>query len=358
MNTRRSLFYSFAVAVFGQFALAAILALVPPFGATAAAAPQIFSYGHFTDRYPVNSIPGFPVGDKVQVNTIFDSTDPVASPTITVNATQDDATLALDFSTSTVQLYPGWHVYTKIFDFDPDLLGPWEISPTDSTGTGPSVFTNSIVEPEFLPWVENVAVRGTASRATVSWSLPSLNGYDPDFIFVRVVEAATGLQVDQSAGLSLQTSSYTSSAGILKNGVAYAFRIMLTDAEGDFNENRSNTFSVPFRLTISGDYNQNGTVDTADYTVWRDNLGGGALLNRGVGVTGPVGAADYEIWRSNFGQSLGAASRTAPAVPEPATIVILLLAAGMPARRHRTREFVPEHLSAPANFGTREERLR
>lgn len=57
----------------------------------------------------------------------------------------------------------------------------------------------------------------------------------------------------------------------------------------------------------AGDYNQNGTVDAADYTVWRDSLGT-------TGVTpysgadgdgnGSIEQADYAVWRSNFGRTL------------------------------------------------------
>jgi probable HAF family extracellular repeat protein len=92
---------------------------------------------------------------------------------------------------------------------------------------------------------------------------------------------------------------------------------------------------------VAGDYNQNGTVDAADYTVWRDNLGGGTLINRGVGITGPVGAADYNIWKANFGQSLGGGSGSAllsaaslsSAVPEPVAVLLAIAAFGLcPAR--------------------------
>lgn len=51
-----------------------------------------------------------------------------------------------------------------------------------------------------------------------------------------------------------------------------------------------------------GDYNRDGTVDAADYTVWKDNYGGS-----GSGVDGDgnydetVDAADYTIWKDSFG---------------------------------------------------------
>jgi hypothetical protein len=69
---------------------------------------------------------------------------------------------------------------------------------------------------------------------------------------------------------------------------------------------------------LAGDYNENGTVDAADYVAWRDNPGafGGD----------PAG---YNTWRTNFGSTSAAGSLlsggAAAATPEPATLVLLLL---------------------------------
>jgi len=52
-----------------------------------------------------------------------------------------------------------------------------------------------------------------------------------------------------------------------------------------------------------GDYNRNGIVDAADYTVWRNNLGmTPATFADGDGSgNGVVDGADYTIWKQNFG---------------------------------------------------------
>lgn len=52
----------------------------------------------------------------------------------------------------------------------------------------------------------------------------------------------------------------------------------------------------------TGDYNANGTVDAADYTLWRDNEGAaaGTLPNDAVG-TDPIGADQYDQWEAAFG---------------------------------------------------------
>jgi hypothetical protein len=70
---------------------------------------------------------------------------------------------------------------------------------------------------------------------------------------------------------------------------------------------------------LDGDYNSNGTVDAADYVLWRN---GGPLQNE-VDTPGTVNAADYTEWRARFGNSLGPGF--AAGVPEPASWVMLLL---------------------------------
>ncbi len=58
---------------------------------------------------------------------------------------------------------------------------------------------------------------------------------------------------------------------------------------------------------LFGDYNHNGVVDAADYTIWRDMLGQSGLAPYsgadGSG-DGTIGPEDYEAWRSHFGQTL------------------------------------------------------
>ena len=78
---------------------------------------------------------------------------------------------------------------------------------------------------------------------------------------------------------------------------------------------------------LPGDYNNSGTVDAADYTLWRDNLGGvaGTLLNDVDG--GAIGQPQYDTWKNNFGRMAGpdSGSLSITAVPEPATAMMLIL---------------------------------
>jgi autotransporter-associated beta strand protein len=78
---------------------------------------------------------------------------------------------------------------------------------------------------------------------------------------------------------------------------------------------------------VTGDYNNDGRVDAADYTVWRDNLGGPAtaLQHRDPLNSGNVSPADYASWKNNFGATSPGAGAFAEqqAVPEPSSLVLL-----------------------------------
>jgi hypothetical protein len=92
---------------------------------------------------------------------------------------------------------------------------------------------------------------------------------------------------------------------------------------------------------IPGDYSGDGNFDAADYVVWRNGLGSTHTLEH------------YNIWRANFGRTAGSGSSGASgphsgfavanlpnsgdaAVPEPATLVLLIVAAaGVSTRRRK-----------------------
>jgi len=66
---------------------------------------------------------------------------------------------------------------------------------------------------------------------------------------------------------------------------------------------------------LPGDFNDDGIVDAADYSVWRDGLG--TLYTQD----------DYDEWKANFGQQRivgsGALGGSSSATPEPSTAVLL-----------------------------------
>lgn len=77
------------------------------------------------------------------------------------------------------------------------------------------------------------------------------------------------------------------------------------------------------RQIAPGDYNFDGTVNAADYVIWRHNAGASqpSLAADGDG-NGVINQADFAVWRSNFGTAAPASSATISAVPEPTGIAL------------------------------------
>jgi len=82
-----------------------------------------------------------------------------------------------------------------------------------------------------------------------------------------------------------------------------------------------------------GDFNGDGTVDTADYTVWRDNLGASvdAFTSGDANGDTVVDAADWQIWQQNFGLTANMVAATL--VPEPSTVLMFGLAIAAVGRK-------------------------
>jgi hypothetical protein len=121
----------------------------------------------------------------------------------------------------------------------------------------------------------------------------------------------------------------------------------LVDVSGD--PIRADEFTFEFSLVgggTAGDYNENGTVDAADFVVWRNSTGSATSLPND--DTPGVGPDDYERWRRNFGNTggsgtgetlqgivvigtlpMGVGSGIVVSVPEPATMALAVAALGI-----------------------------
>lgn len=88
-------------------------------------------------------------------------------------------------------------------------------------------------------------------------------------------------------------------------------------ADSPFNPNHV-VLSAFEPAELPSDFNFDGTIDAADYVTWR----------KGLGTTHTEGG--FNVWRTHFAETggLGAAeSSNMPAVPEPAPLALVMLAA-------------------------------
>jgi endoglucanase len=80
-----------------------------------------------------------------------------------------------------------------------------------------------------------------------------------------------------------------------------------------------------------GDFNRDGTVDAADYVVWRHTLGQYVPLGSGADGDrdGLIDDDDYSFWTTNFGATFGSGARaqSATTVPEPSAASMMSFAA-------------------------------
>lgn len=167
--------------------------------------------------------------------------------------------------------------------------------------------------------------------------------------FVQMTSATSGNTVD--IGTFTLTNTYVNRATIDTK--------LITNFEG----NISLTYNDPFTSVVQvpelsfglydnvmvtrlssgnpiGDYNDDGIVNAADYTVWRDRMGQEFTLpNEDPSATpGMVTSHDYDVWKSAFGNSgSGSGAIVRGAVPEPASFLLLMFAASGVAIARRFR---------------------
>ena len=109
--------------------------------------------------------------------------------------------------------------------------------------------------------------------------------------------------------------------GTLSGGVA---NLQLASVPSNFAYSLLDTgTAINLRVSLLGDFNFDGAVDTADYAVWRAGLG--TVYTQ----------ADYDQWRAHFGETAvtAAAANAGAAVPEPALSSLIAGAIFIPLMR-------------------------
>ncbi|TWT40061.1 dockerin type I domain-containing protein [Botrimarina hoheduenensis] len=203
-----------------------------------------------------------------------------------------------------------------------------------------------------------VEVGNIASGRALSgedFDLSGFPGYRIDLLAGGVPLASDNSQLAGSLGegeFATSLVTFATNASDLRLGLDLGVRLVnlnqidplapTADLEVDFDNVRIDV--VPTQV---GDFNFDGTVDAADYTVWRDSLGSQQDLSADGNQDGVINEADYDLWGAHYGATLGGlASALSPAghahhaglaVPEPAADGLMLgavvLAHGVRPRR-------------------------
>ncbi len=98
------------------------------------------------------------------------------------------------------------------------------------------------------------------------------------------------------------------------------------NVDGVVDAEDAETFVRQLVRSVPGDFNVDGAVNAADYTLWRDRVGhtGAGLIADG-NFDGDVDNDDYLVWKAAFGFERGpltAGAAAVSAVPEPGALVL------------------------------------
>ncbi len=144
------------------------------------------------------------------------------------------------------------------------------------------------------------------NRTEIEWTNDGGSTWNPLDVAFEHSGAASQSGYDPASGRSSWSDEYTWDAAGLTAGT---YRLRLTPVDGRGNVGASLetlAFVVVPGPALPGDYNTDGVVDAADYTVWRDNLGTAVApyASADGSGNGEVGPEDYGVWRSNYGRTL------------------------------------------------------
>jgi len=161
----------------------------------------------------------------------------------------------------------------------------------------------------------DTAMRNVAENSTAVTTVTATDA-DPGTTFTYSITDGADqdkFTIDSSSGVLAFVSppNYETPTDVGTNNV-YDVTVQVSD--GELTDTQ--TIAVTVTDINDGDYNLNGTVDAADYVMWRKAEGSMVTPFSGADGSGngAVDEADYDIWRANFGNSLPppASGSTAP----------------------------------------------
>ncbi|QDT68756.1 hypothetical protein MalM25_16810 [Planctomycetes bacterium MalM25] len=135
---------------------------------------------------------------------------------------------------------------------------------------------------------------------------------------------------DNSAHDDISHSLLGLADNTLEAGGTVDFLLAFSGGEGDGSGGHDlwvdNVGVTGLFLAVGGDFNGDGIVNAADYTVWRDHLGADeSSLAPGTGDgSGTVDQGDYALWHAGFGNFGSVSSTTVPEVSSLGQLLLIL----------------------------------
>ncbi|WP_425399991.1 hypothetical protein [Aeoliella sp.] len=192
----------------------------------------------------------------------------------------------------------------------------------DPTGAGDAYLRNTSNTTVQIDSYEVLSDSG--SLTTAGWDSLAEQGVTSNIWLEADTNSATQLAEFDSQGFLTLAPGAKYNLGPLFTGgdedLEFNFLLM-----GDSTATTGAVIYSTFVPGVSGDFNEDGVVNLADYTVWRNNLGGPSLPNDdGLGT---VGSAHYELWKTHFGEvESGSLAAVNTRVPEPTALGLVLVA--------------------------------
>jgi hypothetical protein len=199
-----------------------------------------------------------------------------------------------------------------------------------NAATGFNVFSLGLIGSELgyqtdFPFGQATGVFNTGATITGG---PIGNGGALIYPFWNEMGAPQGTEMEWAVPRDVQINGSPAFAANSFDVLIYA-----TNGLGDVTQRISYTFAAP-PADLPGDYNDDDTVDAADYVVWRKNETANNPLSNDNELT--TQAERFDLWRENFGESIGGSGASGTAVPEPAAACLLVLAVyALGSTRHR-----------------------
>ena len=183
--------------------------------------------------------------------------------------------------------------------------------------------TTQHAEIEFGPWTVTVDGTGvTSDEDMIFWGTSS----GPTNVGPHEHLSTSILGTDTAGIFVVTMKSVTDAVGIEDSDPVF---VVFNNGGAALDAAQMEAFAF-LGADVTGDYNGDGVVDVADYSVWRSTYGSDDLRADG-NDDGFVDAADYTIWRDNLSPSVASLL-----VPEPMSFGLLTMggvAIGLRRRR-------------------------